>query len=235
MNLEDLFSPEEIADRRRALLERLLSFGQDPLPVSERALHIGHKLNGAGGTLGMTELAQEGRSLEHTARSGNVTDDILAGVMHKMQEELSRMCGDSATDVDVDPTSAEPQPASAAKVLCVDDTPESLVVLSALVKRLGVQVLQAKNGQEALDVVAASAPDVVLMDRMMPGMSGDDACARMREQGFDKPVLAVTAMACSVDDLDAPFSGLIAKPLNMAKAMQSMREALHEAGFDLDA
>ena len=57
MNLEDLFSPEEILERRQALLSRLIDLGNQPSPLPERALHIGHKLHGAGGTLGMKDLA----------------------------------------------------------------------------------------------------------------------------------------------------------------------------------
>ncbi|MCP4501969.1 MAG: response regulator [Deltaproteobacteria bacterium] len=232
MNLEDLFSPEEISTRRQALLIRLLDLGGQNVPLSERALHIGHKLHGAGGTLGLKNLANAGRELEQKGRDGSATDDFLQGVMEKMQSELQKIYGE-------DPALQSPAPAQTtpkktqgpAKVLCVDDTPESLAVMCALMKRLKVEVLRAKSGQEALDVAAEHAPDIVLMDRMMPGISGDDACRQLRKNGFEGPILAVTAMVGNFKELEAPFSGLIAKPLDMMSVMQIVKDLLSKEGF----
>ncbi|MGO1329551.1 MAG: response regulator, partial [Idiomarina loihiensis] len=58
------------------------------------------------------------------------------------------------------------------KVLIVDDQPANQLMLSGLIKRFGHQVTCADNGIEAIDIFASLAPDVVLLDVMMPVMDG---------------------------------------------------------------
>jgi DNA-binding response OmpR family regulator len=71
---------------------------------------------------------------------------------------------------------------SAHKVLIVDDEPNIVTALEFLFKRRGYDVCLATNGAEALALVDSFAPDVVLMDVMMPVKSGYEVCQRMRER-----------------------------------------------------
>jgi DNA-binding response OmpR family regulator len=71
---------------------------------------------------------------------------------------------------------------SAHKVLIVDDEPNIVTALEFLFKRRGYDVRLATNGAEALALVDSFAPDVVLMDVMMPVKSGYEVCQRMRER-----------------------------------------------------
>jgi DNA-binding response OmpR family regulator len=71
---------------------------------------------------------------------------------------------------------------SAHKVLIVDDEPNIVTALEFLFKRRGYDVRLATNGAEALAMVDSFAPDVVLMDVMMPVKSGYEVCQRMRER-----------------------------------------------------
>jgi DNA-binding response OmpR family regulator len=71
---------------------------------------------------------------------------------------------------------------SARKVLIVDDEPNIVTALEFLLKRSGYDVRLATNGAEALSLVDSFAPDVVLMDVMMPVKSGYEVCQRMRER-----------------------------------------------------
>ena len=68
------------------------------------------------------------------------------------------------------------------KVLIADDEPNIVTALEFLLKRSGYDVRAAANGEEALAMVDSYAPDVVLLDVMMPVKSGYDVCQRIRER-----------------------------------------------------
>ena len=69
----------------------------------------------------------------------------------------------------------------ARKVLIVDDEPNIVTSLEFLMRRCGYEVAVARNGEEALALVASFLPDLVLLDVMMPIKSGYDVCRAMRE------------------------------------------------------
>ena len=68
------------------------------------------------------------------------------------------------------------------KILIADDEPNIVAALEFLLRQSGYEVLVARNGEEALKLVAANIPDLVLLDVMMPIRSGYDVCMRMRER-----------------------------------------------------
>lgn len=82
------------------------------------------------------------------------------------------------------------------KVLIVDDQPANQVMLSGLIKRFGHQVTCADNGIEAIDIFASLAPDVVLLDVMMPVMDGFQTAPRLKALSGDVhlPILFITAL-----------------------------------------
>jgi len=67
------------------------------------------------------------------------------------------------------------------KVLIADDEPNIVVSLEFLMRRQGYDVRVATNGEDALSAVAEFAPDLILLDVMMPRMSGYDVCQKVRE------------------------------------------------------
>ena len=67
-----------------------------------------------------------------------------------------------------------------AKVLIADDEPNIVISLEFLMKREGHQVLVARDGQQALEMIRRERPDLVLLDVMMPGRSGFDVCQAVR-------------------------------------------------------
>jgi DNA-binding response OmpR family regulator len=67
------------------------------------------------------------------------------------------------------------------KILIADDEPNILVSLEFLMRQKGYEVKVVKSGEEALAAVAAFAPDLILLDVMMPRMSGYDVCQKVRE------------------------------------------------------
>jgi two-component system, OmpR family, response regulator MprA len=80
------------------------------------------------------------------------------------------------------------------RVLVVDDSETVLLMLQRRLETAGYEVATAADGQGALDGVAADpSPDVVLLDAMMPGMSGIDALREIRASGDKTPILIVSA------------------------------------------
>ena len=66
--------------------------------------------------------------------------------------------------------------AAVSKVLVVDDARDLVVIASCILRADGHEVLAARNGQEALEMVVAERPDAILLDVMMPGMDGIEVC-----------------------------------------------------------
>jgi CheY-like chemotaxis protein len=87
------------------------------------------------------------------------------------------------------------------KVLVVDDNSDSITILRLLLEGNGLQVATAQSGSEALDQLAGDLPDVVLLDVMMPEMSGFEVLERIRTNPAlgRLPVVMVTA---KMDDQD---------------------------------
>src|SRR6185369_15010393 len=87
-------------------------------------------------------------------------------------------------------------------VLIVDDEPVNLLVLRTFLNRIGYTILEATNGPEALEKVGKSVIDLMILDIMMPGMSGFEVCAKVRERFTPArlPVLLLTAKN-QVEDL----------------------------------
>jgi DNA-binding response OmpR family regulator len=68
------------------------------------------------------------------------------------------------------------------KILIADDEPNIVAAIEFLLQQSGFQVRVARNGDEALELVAAFMPDLVLLDVMMPKKSGYEVCTRIRER-----------------------------------------------------
>ena len=86
---------------------------------------------------------------------------------------------------------------SAARILVVDDDAVNRAVFGAALRKAGFEVVLAAEGSEAIAITVAAAPDLVLLDYMMPEMNGPEVLSRMREQERmrDVPILMVTASA----------------------------------------
>ncbi|WP_160287110.1 HD-GYP domain-containing protein [Pseudomonas knackmussii] len=112
-------------------------------------------------------------------------------------------------------------PGSAARptILIVDDTPDNLALLTELLKLL-YRVKAARSGEKALQIATGDEPpDLILLDVMMPGMSGFEVCRRLRElpQTRDIPVIFITALGAADDEIHGLELGAvdyITKPIN---------------------
>ena len=88
-------------------------------------------------------------------------------------------------------------------VLVVDDDPEARTILGRWLKEEKAEVVAASSGAEALTLIAQSPPDLVLLDLMMPGMSGFEMVARLRAQseGAHIPIMIVSAKDLTTEDI----------------------------------
>ena len=118
-----------------------------------------------------------------------------------------------------------------AKILVVDDNPTNLKLASDVLEFEGYEILKAVDAEEAQVVLAATLPDLILMDIALPGMDGLTLTRKLkageRTQGIR--IVALTAFAMKGDDqkaLDAGCDGYIAKPIDTRKLPGQVAEIL---------
>jgi two-component system, OmpR family, alkaline phosphatase synthesis response regulator PhoP len=116
-------------------------------------------------------------------------------------------------------------------VLIVDDNPQNVELLQAFLESLPVKIVTAADGVEALEKVAAFKPDLILLDIMMPRMSGFQVCKRVKGDAKTKDiqVLMVTALnelgdieqatECGTDDF-------VSKPVNKFELLTRVKSLL---------
>jgi pilus assembly protein CpaE len=95
------------------------------------------------------------------------------------------------------------------RILIVDDDPDFYFLLQTVLGRRGYDLIRAENGNEALTKIVAEQPDAVIMDKVMPGMSGFDVARRIRQEPAyaHLPILIVSGAARLDDKLDAFSAG----------------------------
>jgi DNA-binding NtrC family response regulator len=115
-------------------------------------------------------------------------------------------------------------------VLVVDDDPTQRRLIQAVLEREGFAFAQAESGDAALNhLTTGGAADVILLDLVMPGLSGQDALKEMRTRGFTQPVIVLTA-AGGVDTvvkaMQAGANDFFIKPASPERILVSLRNAL---------
>lgn len=117
------------------------------------------------------------------------------------------------------------------RVLIADDNEQNRELLDAYLAEEGYTILFANDGQEAMDVVDAQQPDLILLDIMMPRMSGYEVCEQLKADAEkrDIPVLIVTALNEQGDIEKAVKAGcddFLTKPVNQLELKTRVRSLL---------
>ena len=124
-------------------------------------------------------------------------------------------------------------------VLCADDDLEILKLVSTHVKSLGATVLEASDGEEALRIAKAVKPALVLLDVMMPGMSGWEVCRAIREDdGLEHTgVLMLTGIGERLNEMTSPLYGAddyLDKPFDLDELDGRIHEIIKQRASDDD-
>jgi two-component system, sensor histidine kinase and response regulator len=116
-------------------------------------------------------------------------------------------------------------------VLVVDDDQRNVRLMESILRGSGYQVVKAYDGEEALRVVEASPPDMLLLDVMMPKMSGFELCQKLKDRYATRllPIIMVTALNALEDKVQALEYGaddFLSKPINKVELLAKVRSVL---------
>lgn len=115
------------------------------------------------------------------------------------------------------------------RVLLVEDSEDNQILITRFLAAVGMQVEVAGNGREGIDKAQSGHYDLIVMDIQMPGMDGHEAARTMREYGYDKPIIALTARALKEDKELAyanGFSEYLTKPIDRSVLIHTLEERL---------
>ena len=116
-------------------------------------------------------------------------------------------------------------------ILVVEDEDSFVDALTVGLAREGFRVQVARDGAEALDMFDAVAPDLVLLDVMLPKVSGIDVCRELRKKS-DVPIIMVTAKGSEIDTvvgLEVGADDYVSKPYRLRELVARMRAVLRRA------
>ncbi len=116
-------------------------------------------------------------------------------------------------------------------ILVVDDNIQNLELLQAYLEDLDCKTVPAQDGIEALEIIARQPPDLVLLDIMMPKMSGFEVCKRIKNdpRTTDIPVIMVTALTEFGDierGINSGTDDFISKPVNKLELLTRVKTML---------
>ncbi len=119
------------------------------------------------------------------------------------------------------------------RILVVDDEPDIVALIRLKLMREGFEVLEAHNGEAAIKMVASSKPDLIILDVMMPGMSGWEVNEKLKAnpEYWDIPVIMLTALNEFDEQLksfQAEVRDYITKPFNFDEFIKSVKRVLSE-------
>jgi twitching motility two-component system response regulator PilH len=121
------------------------------------------------------------------------------------------------------------------RILIVDDSPTDSVKIGAVLKRHGHEVLAAESAEQGMKVARESAPDLILMDIVMPGLNGFQATRQLTRDPRTAaiPVIMLTAKCQEADRVWGERQGArgyLTKPVDDALLVDTISQVLAEAG-----
>ncbi|MGH9346810.1 MAG: response regulator transcription factor [Vicinamibacterales bacterium] len=114
-------------------------------------------------------------------------------------------------------------------ILLIEDEPEMQLILRDNLKFEGYEILAADTGERGVEMGLSVRPDLVLLDVILPRMSGYEVCQRLRDSGFDSPIIMITARNHEIDRISGLEFGAddyVAKPFSVPELMARVRAQL---------
>lgn len=122
------------------------------------------------------------------------------------------------------------------KILLVEDAEDNQVLISHFLTRAGAEIDMANNGQEGVEMALKNDYSVVLMDIQMPHLDGYQATTKLRQAGYQRPIIALTAHALREERekaLRIGCNGHLTKPIDRVELIESLKKLVN--GQDLQA
>ena len=171
-------------------------------------LHLSKELaKKLGGDITVESTQDIGSCFSLTIATGNINDKFVS-FMPDINREKNQSILDGNSEKVI------------GKVLLAEDNVDNQRLVSMYLKKLGAEVVVANNGKEVIELTRIDNFDLILMDMQMPIMNGLDATQRLREMGYTKPIVALTANAMK-EDVDACYAvgcdDFIHKPISQQK------------------
>jgi len=120
-------------------------------------------------------------------------------------------------------------------ILIVDDERRILDLLRSYLSNNGYQVLEATDGQQALQIAQTARPDLVVLDWMLPELDGMEVCRRLRQQGRELPIIMLTARdddTAQVVGLELGADDYVTKPFSPRELLARVRAVLRRIECD---
>jgi two-component system sensor histidine kinase RpfC len=197
------------------LAQRFRRAVPDPVPPLVFAVpqdrHVRRLEALASGFAAMLELPVDKRLLFNVLHSVSAHDELREGVV-RLQDYARR--GSAARKL---------------QVLVADDNPTNREVIGKILERGGHTVILADDGEQALDALERYQPDVVLLDRNMPGMGGMEALQAIRLLGQGRERLPVAMLSADVtpeakrEALEAGFDAFLPKPIEALRLLEEVQ------------
>jgi len=117
------------------------------------------------------------------------------------------------------------------KILVVDDQPLNVKLINRKLSPKGMEIIEAFSGQECLDIVEKTPPDLILLDVMMPGMSGIEVCEKLKASEDTRaiPIIFITARSSKegkLEGLNAGAIDYITKPIDLDETLARVKTQL---------
>src|SRR6266567_2353813 len=119
------------------------------------------------------------------------------------------------------------------KILIVEDDPHILLGLEEVLKSDGFEVAVCNRGDQALAACAKHKPSLIVLDVMLPGLSGYDICKQLRSRKMTTPVLMLTAKGQEIDKvvgLDLGADDYVTKPFGVRELLARIHALLRRTG-----
>ena len=194
------------------------------------------------------QVRETGQFIEGTGLGLSITDQLVQllggdlrvssaideGTQFRLLLDLPDCQSPAVSGLAVDPDNCRQTPAGyegpRQTVLVVDDAWENRSVLNNLLTPLGFTVLEATDGQEAIDIATAANPDLILLDLVMPHVDGYEAIRQIRPDGANLPdarpvILALSARVFAEDrqhTQEAGFDDFVTKPIELSRLLDTI-------------